>query len=1000
MTIRLLVLSILMAGALPAGAAEPVLISGSLPDLSPSSVDLELVTLAGPERRLPSTASPAAGFQLSAPETGFWRLLARSPGAAPVAFDLLPLVEPAALPPLRLAPVRRIAVRVTNPTGKPLSGAAVRVEAVPGKEAELPAWRPAPVEARTDPQGSVSLEVAPSVPLRLTVTAPGFAAGQRDVAPGKEPEIQVRLQSGESGSLDVVDGQGRPAPGVAVATAAGLSLGSTDEKGHLAVTVPRSGETTLRLTAPDCRWAQGTLRPGSAPSPKLVLQSPWTVRGQVVDRQTREPIAGAWVWIDGLPSCSARTDASGRYSVSLPGSGEPRLRAAAAGHRPEALLLATAATQPGPLSAPLLALAAVAGRMAAGRVVDLQGRPVVGAEVLLVPSSTPLSLKGIEKMRQATLRATTDARGGFTINRLGAGPFDLQARARGFLTTRVRRVAIPPGQGTADLGVVSLQPGTALDGIVIDPAGDPVAGANVQAQSATGVSPTDPPADGKASGREAVTDDSGAFSLTGFRDGEVLTLRVARRGFSTRTLQNIATPAAEPLTVELTPAARIAGTVLDESGKPVPGTKLLLTEDPEEGKDGKNAGRGRLVSAGEVDSAGRFELVDLAPGRFRLSAVASGFLPGTRGGLTLIGGQEVDSVELVLHRGAAVEGQVLTPDGSPAAGARVLALESQEEADLGLAGRPETLADGEGRYRLSGLTAGERTIRAEHAGFRPASRTVQLQDGVTPLDLQLRQGYDVSGRVSGPEGPVAGAAIELLPQSGSASSLFATSGADGGFRFQAVGEGSYRIQAEKSGYAAATPESEVRVEGAAVSGLELRLERGGAIAGQIHGLPFQDLAQVQIVATSPDQPGQAGRVDYEGRYRIDGLGPGAWKVIATLPAQGRQAGGLASLVAGQAEARLDLEFTVGFALSGRVERGGVPVNGALILVESAEGSGGNAVTGADGRFRVQGLHPGTYALTALEPRSNLRADQHLEIENDREIVVALPEAPKPAAPRP
>ena len=96
-------------------------------------------------------------------------------------------------------------------------------------------------------------------------------------------------------------------------------------------------------------------------------------------------------------------------------------------------------------------------------------------------------------------------------------------------------------------------------------------------------------------------------------------------------------------------------------------------------------------------------------------------------------------------------------------------------------------------------------------------------------------------------------------------------------------------------------------------------------------------------------------MDYEGRYRVEGLGPGDWKVIATLPTRNRQTGGVVSLRDGGAEARLDLEFSAGFILSGRVERGGAPLGGALVLVESGDGSGGNTVTGPDGRFRVEGL---------------------------------------------
>jgi hypothetical protein len=975
----LLALPILVLSPL-AGVAEPVPIQTSLAG-SQKDVALELVSLVG-DRRLPFSTEMKA----SAPKPGFWRILARAPGSASMALDLLPLIEPAVVPPPRFAPARRIAARITDPTGQPLV-AALRVEPIPQQDADEPSWVPAPVEAMAGQDGSARLDVAPSVPLLLTVAAPGFVAERLEIAPQNAGEILVRLTPGVIRSLQVKDGEGKPIPDVTVATAAGLRLGTTDKDGRLAVTVPKSEDAELSLTAPDCRWLRTTLRRDAPAALTFKLEQPRAVKGQVVDRQTRQPIAGAWVWAEGLPSCSARAGADGRYSVALPSFGEPRVRAAAVRHLPETLAWTPSST--------LLALAPVQTRTATGRVVDLQGRPVSGAEVLLMPASSPTTLEEIEALRETAPRATSDLKGQFRLDRIGKGPFDLQARARGFLPTRVRQVPIPPGSGTADLGVISLQPGIGIEGRVVDSEGNPVEGASIQATPSSGFSSKDLPADA-----EAVTGGDGAFSLAGFREGELLTLRVARRGFSARTLSRLETPFAEPLTVELTPAARIAGTVLDEAGNPVTSAKLILSEDlkTEDPKEAAGATRGRFTAAGQVDSAGRFELLDLAPGRFRLSALASGYLPEMRGGLDLKEGIGIEGIDLVLRRGAVIEGRVQAPDGSPAAGARVMVLDQPAQTDLGLAGRPETFADNEGHYELGGLFDGDRTVLAEHPGSRPARKQVQIQEGTTRVDLRLGEGFEVAGRVSGPEGPVAGASLRLLPQEAEAGAANpVTSGPDGTFRFPDVGEGRYRIETETPGYASAA--EEVRIAGASLTGLEIRLERGGAVEGRILGLAFQDLAQVQVVATSPGRPGQAGRVDYEGRYRIEGLGPGDWKVIATLPSQGRQTGGAISLDGNRAGGRLDLEFATGFALSGRVERGGSPVSGALILVESGDGSGGNAVTNPDGRFRVNGLRPGAYALMALDPRSNLRSDQRLEIEGDREVLVALPDAPKPAAQR-
>lgn len=954
----LAILIILLVSA--RGAAESIPIETDFSE----NISLDWVSLVDSGQSLLSSFS-AKSLHL---EEGFWRVTARAPGSAPAAFDLLPLIEPAALPPLRLVPARRIDIRITDSSGRTLSGAAVRIDPAHG---DADSWVPASVEASTDQEGSARLAVAPSVPLLLTVTAPGFIPEQTEIAPQVTREVTVSLKPGVTRTLEVKDRQGKPAAEVTVAMAAGLLLGRTDKDGRLAVTVSKDQKSELQLTAPDCRWLETAVIGNASSVLAFSLEPPRMVRGQVVDRSTKQPIARAWVWPEGLPSCSARTDADGRYSVALPGFAEPRVRAAAVAHRPESIAFNQG-------KAPVLALAPVEIRTASGRVVDMQGKPVSGAEVFLMPSSSSEGLEGIEALQRATLKAATDAAGQFRIDRLGKGSFDLQVRARGFLPTRVRQVAIPPGKGNADLGVISLQVGTAFEGRVVDPEGNPVAGANVQAAPTAGLSPRDLPADGG----EAVTGSDGAFSLTGFREGEVLSLRVTRRGFAARTISGIETPLPEPITVELTPAARISGTVLDESGDPVAGTRVVLTVET------------RFVAAAEVDAEGRFEMVDLAPGRFRLSALASGYLPETRDGIDLKEGSGVGGIDLVLRRGAVVEGRILAPDGSPVAGARVMVLDQPAETDLGLAARPDTFADDEGRYQLGGIAEGDRTVVAQHAEFRPARRQVKVQEGTTLLDLRLSRGFEVSGRVTGPEGPVRGTTLRLM---GTESTLPATSGPDGAFRFEAVAEGSYRVEAETPGYASAA--EEVRVAGSSVTGLEIRLERGDAIAGRVLGLPFEDLAQVQVVATSPARPGQRGQVDYEGRYRVEGLGPGEWKVIATLPAQSRQTGGVVSLGDGGAEARLDLEFSTGFVLSGRVERGGTPIGGALVLVESGDGSGGNTVTGPDGRFRVEGLRPGTYALTALETRSNLRSDQKLEIEGDREVVVALPEAaPKPVAP--
>src|SRR5262249_13051546 len=152
-------------------------------------------------------------------------------------------------------------------------------------------------------------------------------------------------------------------------------------------------------------------------------------------------------------------------------------------------------------------------------------------------------------------------------------------------------------------------------------------------------------------------------------------------------------------------------------------------------------------------------------------------------------GGELTGVEVVLRLGAVIEGTVSTPDGSPAAGAHVMA--SQESAAAGLSGqtlvgRPEATTDGDGRYRLTGVSEGPHTVLAESSGFPPARKQLQVQSGANALDLRLEQGAEISGRTASREGPVAGATIRLLPQDAAAAVSLPPpqlSGADGGFHF-------------------------------------------------------------------------------------------------------------------------------------------------------------------------------------------------------------------------
>jgi hypothetical protein len=96
----------------------------------------------------------------------------------------------------------------------------------------------------------------------------------------------------------------------------------------------------------------------------------------------------------------------------------------------------------------------------------------------------------------------------------------------------------------------------------------------------------------------------------------------------------------------------------------------------------------------------------------------------------------------------------------------------------------------------------------------------------------------------------------------------------------------------------------------------------------------------------------------------------------------------------QREAFLDLEFATGYALAGVVTRGGNAVEGALVSVHGLDSAG--AVTGAEGRFRIGPLTPGSYQVVVLDRATGASRSWSLNLDNDRETVFDLPAASAPA----
>lgn len=889
---------LLLLATAVAASADPLAVTGRVLGEGGRGVPravVEVVPLAGPvvsPAPVATGASDAAGrFRLEVPGPGMWKVLARAGGYVPLEMELAPLVEPADLPPARLTAASPAEVKVLGMQGNPLAGAQVRAEPETDPRAR-PGWRPAARSAVADRDGVARLPRGEAEKLILFVGAGSHLETRQPWGASST----VRLEPCRERAIEVRGSSGAPLPGVEVQVLEGGSWTAADEQGRASVCVPAGRAIELAFASRGVPIGRRTLPPtreeDSSPA-VFRLAAPPTASGQVVDSTSRRPLPGALVWPEGHAAAFVRTAADGRWTLPVPAESGGRVRAAAPGYRPAEGQVAGA-----PAPGPVLALSPRTSgeRLASGLVVDESGQPVAGATVSLVP--TVSSEADLLPQQGSAVSVRSGPQGTFE-GRLREGTWDLRASAPGRVAAAVRGIVVPPGQGPVPLGTVVLRSGETLDGQVVDPEGEGLAGCPIR------VLPGDDVTRFLAAGAEAedtatVSEADGAFTLTGLLSGRRVTLRVDCEGYTSATLTGIEAPAEQPLRVTLSPVSRISGKVLDESGAPVTRAQVVaVREGKAPGGDG---------AAGPLDEDGGFVIENVAPGRFTLLVAAPGFLPARREGVEVAPGRDASGLELKVEKGATVEGRVTTAEGEPLPGARVR-VEPGEAAGrhplLAALGLAEAITGEDGSYRLEGVAEGGRSISAEAGNHLEAVQDLAVQPGTNHLDFRLAEGWEVSGRAVDPRGqPVPGAAVSLVSPSGVWP---VTTGPDGGFRITGVPDGSYRLQAEKAGWAVARNLEKVRVTGGPVGGLVVQLDRGGTIAGRISGLGFDELSRVQVSANGP-AGGQLGQVDYQGAYRIETLSAGDWIVEALDTGTGRRAVRRVRLEPGQALAELDLDF--------------------------------------------------------------------------------------------
>jgi len=737
-------------------------------------------------------------------------------------------------------------------------------------------------------------------------------------------------------------------------------------------------------------WVSGRLvGPGGGPDDEL---------GQVEVRLTWSNSALLKLGAAGSERLNLKTtaDSAGQFEFRAVPVGRPHTLSSEAPHLAAAF---GEEFQADPGEHVRLQLALASGARLHGRVVDEEGRPIAGAEVMALGNE-------FFGNPSARLRETeSDTEGLFDLSHVTPGRVWLRVRHEEYQDLLGVPFDLADGE-ERDQGDVTLGQGLTIAGTVLFPDGAPATGTRVAVSPDLGENLTGSavdPRDFIGQDSEDTVDDTGAFRIRGLGKGPWAVsaeLEITDEQEGDRTTgrwaasQGVVRPPAEEVHLVLSEPLFVQGTVVDGAGSPVTAFEIR----------GERAGSQWYMPPSEERSEafesedGVFRMGDLRAGNWTFTAAAEGHARSAEIEAALPGAKDLS---LVLHRPVRLAGDVVDPDGRPVAGAEVskeLELAEVIEAQQGRGDWPTARSDAEGRFELGGLAPGAGSIMAKHDRFAPSEgQPYELAEGEARLDLvlRLRRGATLSGEVYGGDGQPAAGCLLILQMPTLQERRITNARADGTFREQGLMPGTWQVQAFPGIESLTSESGEALGQAELIAALKMTSvelvdeEEEHVVLGEppanpvrVHGRVTLDGGPVaeSVISFVPAQGGgmehlRIETLDGDGRYALQLDEPGDFLVtIQTTGTPGRQNSieFRRSVPEGE-DHELDFALPLG-RVSGRV-RGpdGEPVSharvtlnpeGGLVVGTVFGGQYNETATNADGEFHIPYLRPGRYVVAA------------------------------------
>jgi len=432
------------------------------------------------------------------------------------------------------------------------------------------------------------------------------------------------------------------------------------------------------------------------------------------------------------------------------------------------------------------------------------------------------------------------------------------------------------------------------------------------------------------------------------------------------------------------------------------------------------------VAVTKSDAEGRFALMDLDPGSYRLTGKRNGYLemsygahrPGSDGSVVrLAAGQSLDGLNFKLMPSAVIAGTVRDSDGEPLEGAHVsLGRLTYEYGKPRVEGSDSTETDDRGEYRFPRLAPGKYYVGVEpeshgwdqvdhsaNAGpmeaaaptFYPGAADMALAAPIEVFTGRHVTGVDVtllrfrvlrvSGRVV--NAPPAGRVTVVLLDAKNAGMRdydlrTPTKNGAGDFEFRGVPPGSYELTASGPSLEG---RASVAVGASDVEGVRLALAPGAEVKLRFvtEGAGKPDLSRLGFFLTANGRSGFASMPGVAERFTAKNVPPGhyALKLSGSLlrefyvkSARARETDVLADGLTVTGPGTIEIEIALasdGGAMGGVVrDKSQQPVPGATILLAPDQRLRADlfksTTSDQNGHYEFAAIAPGDYKLFAWE----------------------------------